>query len=167
MMMLLFVVATATTTSALHVPLNGPALSRRLPTAPSTPAAFSHLRMMCTGPDRTVEECNLEFDDCERECFGDEDGCDLWYYGVDPTEPTMAERQKDPAKAEALRAAGDAVVARREAMHRAQALLYQRREGAAGTGGAYGGRGAGAGKEVAAADVLGPPPAGFEWGALL
>lgn len=56
------------------------------------------------------------FQDFERECFGDaEAGCDAWWYGEDPTEEKVYE-PADEAHLAALRAEGEAVLARRAAV---------------------------------------------------
>ena len=34
--------------------------------------------------DECIVDAEDEFECFERECFGDEDGCDLWYYGETP-----------------------------------------------------------------------------------
>lgn len=41
----------------------------------------SRLLRACAPATDDAEE---EFNDYERECFGDEDGCDAWFYGEDP-----------------------------------------------------------------------------------
>ena len=66
------------------------------------------------------------FQDFERECFkpaGDgEEACDAWYYGEDPTAPKKAlTGEADDAKIAALRAEGEALLARRAAVRAAQA----------------------------------------------
>ena len=37
------------------------------------------------------------FQDFERECFGDEDGCDAWFYGEDPNEEDVARTEEEEA----------------------------------------------------------------------
>ena len=52
--------------------------------------AYVRLPIMMTEVADVDEECIVdpdaegEFECFERECFGDEDGCDLWYYGESP-----------------------------------------------------------------------------------
>ena len=36
----------------------------------------------------------------QRECFGNEDGCDLWYYGEDPNEEKLEETTEEIAASE-------------------------------------------------------------------
>ena len=53
------------------------------------------------------------FDDFERECFGDEDGCDAWFYGEDPTEEKRLSVHDSPERDERLlesREAGQRIV---------------------------------------------------------
>ena len=53
------------------------------------------------------------FDDFERECFGDDDGCDAWFYGEDPTEEKRLSVHDSPERDERLlesREAGQRIV---------------------------------------------------------
>ena len=53
-------------------------------------------------------EAEDEFDDFERECFGDEEGCDAWFYGEDPDAEDEPGRELTPERAAALKAEGQA-----------------------------------------------------------
>ncbi len=63
-------------------------------------------------------EESVEFDDFERECFGDEDGCDLAYYGEteEDIERRLEEKERpaDSVPMEDILEAGRASVARRQ-----------------------------------------------------
>ena len=54
-----------------------------------------------------------EFDDFERECFGDQDGCDVWFYGGPPKLPDVVDSPEDVARKAALREEGRRVAAER------------------------------------------------------
>ena len=74
------------------------------------------------------------FQDFERECFkpaGDgEEACDAWYYGEDPTVPKVLTGEADEAKIAALRAEGEALLARRAAVRAAQAAARPAKDSA-------------------------------------
>ena len=78
----------------------------------------------CIDPDTPPP--NADFDCCERECFGDEDGCDAWYYGEDPNEEKVIVGAADPGHVNDLREAGKAVTADRAAKHAATENVQQR-----------------------------------------
>lgn len=68
---------------------------------------------------RPSEPAAAVFQDFERECFGNADaGCDAWWYGEDPTEEKEYE-PPDEAHLAALRAEGEALLARRAAVREA------------------------------------------------
>ena len=65
----------------------------------------------------------------ERECFGeavdeegeDDPGCDAWFFGEDPTVQKVV-KAADPSKLAALKAAGEASIARRQQIDREMQL---------------------------------------------
>ena len=70
-----------------------------LPTPPGVALRRPVIRR-ATLPRLAEEPEDHEFEDFERECFGDEDGCDAWYYGEDPDEE---EKVLSADEADALR----------------------------------------------------------------
>lgn len=66
------------------------------------------LAFMADVPDQDPQP----FDDFERECFGDEDGCDAWFYGEDPEkqEPGFGSAALDEAAYEKKLAEGEKAV---------------------------------------------------------
>ena len=65
------------------------------------------------------EECSVDdagdFNCFERECFGDEDGCDAWYYGEDPEDAKQVIGHANMSHVRALQEEGTAVAADRAA----------------------------------------------------
>mmetsp|Transcript_30575 Transcript_30575/g.71103 ORF Transcript_30575/g.71103 Transcript_30575/m.71103 type:complete len:127 (-) Transcript_30575:258-638(-) len=72
------------------------------------PAARARLRLVTAAPSPEPEkEDGGVFEDFERECFGDEDGCDAWFYGENPEEEARSESIA-PERVAALQADGQA-----------------------------------------------------------
>ena len=88
--------------TALLLPISHAMLAPR----PAVPVTGMHARgariFCCAPPEGCCEPDGKSFDDFERECFGDEDGCDAWYYGEDP-DAEIEERTAEEDAALALR----------------------------------------------------------------
>ena len=103
----------------------------RQPAAEGGSVAERIARAVATAaPAAPAAAASAPFQDFERECFkpaGDgEEACDAWYYGEDPTVPKkVLTGEADEAKVAALRAEGEALVARRAAARAAQAAARQ------------------------------------------
>jgi len=110
------------------------------------------------------------FQDFERECFGDEDGCDYWFYGG-PSPFGSGDLESTPehiAHINHIRAEGRAAVVARERKEREQQEALQRIEAAAHQQAKEATIAAAAAANVSAARAseatFDLAPAGFEWG---
>jgi len=68
----------------------------------------------------------LEFDDFERECFGDQDGCDMWFYGGAPQWDEVNNTPENLARKAALMEDGKEHAFARQQKAKAMEAVMQR-----------------------------------------